>query len=371
MRIASYNVENLFTRAKALNLANWSEGRPTLDRFAELNELFEEAVYTADIKARMLGLIDALGLTKTNESEYVILRTNRGELLKRSRFFGTSIAANGRADWVGWLELRNELINETATHNTAQVIRDIDADVVGVAECESRAALVQLSRSLMPAVGAQPFDTAMLIDGNDERGIDVGLLARRGYVINWMKSHVDDQEDGERFPIFSRDCPEFGIYTPSGQMVWVLVNHLKSKGYGGQAASDRKRHAQAARVADIVRRLYAEGAGYVCVLGDLNDTPDSAPLAPLFADTGLKDISEHPSFRSDGHPGTYGRGGAREKIDYILLSPALYERVRLGGVWRRGVWGPNKRPAWEVYPEMTAPSHAASDHAALWVDVEV
>ena len=37
MRIASYNVENLFDRAKAMNLESWAEGRPILDRFAELN----------------------------------------------------------------------------------------------------------------------------------------------------------------------------------------------------------------------------------------------------------------------------------------------------------------------------------------------
>jgi hypothetical protein len=40
-------------------------------------------------------------------------------------------------------------------------------------------------------------------------------------------------------------------------------------------------------------------------------------------------------------------------------------------VWRRGVWGNRKAPAWEVYPEMKSPYHAASDHAALWCDVEV
>ena len=28
MRLAAYNVENLFDRAKALNLGTWEEGRP-------------------------------------------------------------------------------------------------------------------------------------------------------------------------------------------------------------------------------------------------------------------------------------------------------------------------------------------------------
>jgi endonuclease/exonuclease/phosphatase family metal-dependent hydrolase len=371
MRIATYNVENLFTRAKALNLDTWEEGKPILERFAELNLLFEEGTYTPDIKARILTLLSYFGLEKVNESKFVLLRVNRGELIKRSRFGGPSISANGRGDWIGWLELKTEIINETATRNTAQVIRDIDPDVLGVVECEGRNALLQFSNQLLPAVGATPFDSAMLIDGNDERGIDVGLMTKRGYIINWMKSHVDDRDADGRQHVFSRDCPEYGIYTPSGQTVWVLVNHFKSKGYGRQDASDRKRLSQAQRVHAIAERLKSESASLIAVIGDLNDTPDSDALKPLFADAHLRDISEHAKFQSDGHPGTYQRGGAKEKIDYILLSPALYERVQQGGVWRKGVWGPNKHPSWEIYPEMTSSYHAASDHAALWVDVDV
>jgi endonuclease/exonuclease/phosphatase family metal-dependent hydrolase len=371
MRIASYNVENLFTRAKALNFDTWAEGKPILEKFAELNELFEEPAYTPAAKARMLAILKELGLEKVNDSKFVILRVNRGELIKRSRFTGPSIAADGRGDWVGWLELKTEIINETATRNTAQVIRDVDPDVLGVIECEGRNALLQFSSQLLPAVGATPFDSAMLIDGNDERGIDVGLMTKRGYIINWMKSHVDDREEGSRQHIFSRDCPEYGIYTPSGQTVWVLVNHFKSKGYGTQDVSDRKRAMQAAQVAFIAERLKSEGAPLIAVIGDLNDTPGSEPLYPLFNGPGFRDVSQHPAYQSDGHPGTYQRGGEKEKIDYILLSPALFAKVQQGGVWRKGVWGPNKHPSWEVYPEMTSSYHAASDHAALWVDVDV
>ena len=371
MRIATYNVENLFRRARALNLDTWAEGKPILEKFAELNELFEDPSYTPAMKERMLVLLKELGLEKVNESQFVILRENRGQLLKRSRFSGPAIAASGRGDWIGWLELRTEIINETATRNPAQVVRDIDPDVLALCECEGRNALLQFSNQLLPAVGGAPFDSAMLIDGNDERGIDVGLMTKRGYILNWMKSHVDDKEPGSRQHIFSRDCPEFGVFTPSGQTVWVLVNHFKSKGYGTQDGSNAKRTKQAAQTANIVARLVSENAPLIAVLGDLNDSPDSAPLAALLQGSGLRDISEHPSFQPDGLPGTFGRGGEKEKIDYILLSPALFAKVKQGGVWRKGVWGPNKHPAWEVYPEMTSPDKAASDHAALWADIEV
>jgi Endonuclease/Exonuclease/phosphatase family len=239
-----------------------------------------------------------------------------------------------------------------------------------VVECEGRAALLQFSQKLLPTVGGQAYDQAMLIDGNDERGIDVGLLAGRGHQIGWMRSHVDDRSyAGER--VFSRDCPEYSIWAPSGAVVWVLLNHFKSKGYGRQEASDRKRWLQAESVRAIYERLLSEKADLVAVIGDLNDHPASDAMAPLLRDSGLKDISEHPAFQGDDRPGTYGRGTLQEKIDYILLSPKLYEKVTAAGVWRRGVWGPNKTPSWEVYPEMKSSHHAASDHAALWCDLDV
>ena len=60
MRIASYNVENLFTRARALNLDTWKEGKIVLEAYAELNSLLEESVYTDENKARMIELLKRL-----------------------------------------------------------------------------------------------------------------------------------------------------------------------------------------------------------------------------------------------------------------------------------------------------------------------
>lgn len=370
MRIASYNVENLFARARALNLETWEAGRTILDMHAELNKLFEEAVYTDAIKSRMLVLLKALGIDKKNDSKFVILRESRGQLVTYSMLRGTRIIANGRTDWIGWLDLKTELINEVATRNAAQVVRDVTPDVIGIIEVEDRKALMQFANLLMPSVGAPGFDQVMLIAGNDERGINVGVLARNGYQVGWTRSHVDDvDERGLR--IFSRDCPEYSIWTPSGAVVWVLINHFKSKGYGTQESSNARRHQQAEEVRRIYERLKGEGAQYICVIGDLNDTPDSPALAPLIKSSDLMDISAHPSFIAEGHPGTYQNGTERDKIDYILMSPALFARVQQGGYWRRGVWGKNKKPPWEVYPEMQTSYHAASDHAAVWCDVDV
>jgi hypothetical protein len=44
-------VENLFDRAKAVNLDSWAEGRPVLEKFAAQNALLGEIDYTPSRKA--------------------------------------------------------------------------------------------------------------------------------------------------------------------------------------------------------------------------------------------------------------------------------------------------------------------------------
>jgi endonuclease/exonuclease/phosphatase family metal-dependent hydrolase len=369
MRLASFNVENLFDRAKAMNLDTWAEGRPTLEKFAALDELLGQVSYSDADRRKMAQLIVDLGMEKSDTGPFVILRRNRGSLLKRPKTGGVEITAGGRADWVGSLELRDEPVNEEAMRNTARVIRDVGADIMGVVEVESRPVLLAFNTQILPAVQADPFDHVMVIDGNDERGIDVGLLSRSTCPIGFMRSHVDDrQADGTL--VFSRDCPEYHMNTPGGATLIVLVNHFKSKGYGGTQSSDARRHAQAIRAREICDGLIAEGADYVALIGDLNDTPDSAPLKPLH-DSTLKDAFTHPNFDTGGFPGTYGLGNESNKIDYLFLSPKLFEKVQRGGVFRKGVWPGTRPKRWDVYPELTKPVEAASDHAAVWVDLDL
>lgn len=370
MKLGVYNVENLFDRAKAMNLDTWAEGRPILEKYAELNQLLGEPQYTDAMKNRMVRLMTDLGLERSDTAPFVILRRNRGKLLRRPSVGGVEIIADGRADWAGSLELRDEPIDEEAMRNTARVIRDLGADVLGIVEAENRPGLAEFSRSILgsPVVGSKPYTHVMLIDGNDERGIDVGLMTSSGYRIDLIRSHVDDRlPDGQR--VFSRDCPEFTVEIPGGKPVVVMVNHLKSKGYGSAQSADARRKAQARRIAEIYNGLLAGGIKYVAVVGDLNDTPDSAPLQPLLKDTDLTDVFLHPLFDDGGYPGTYGYCNERNKIDYILLSPELSDRVTAGGVLRKGMW-PGVRPKrWEVYEELQRAEDAGSDHAALWVDI--
>lgn len=372
MRLATFNVENLFDRAKVLKPDSWSTGRPVLAAFARLNELIQNDPYSDADKAEIVDLLGRLGLLRNDSGRYALLRKIRGQFLRRQRDGRVVVVAKGRSSWVGWVELVTEHVTELAMQHTAMVIRDVDADVMGVVEAESRPLLQMFTDAMLGKVGGRPYEQVMLVEGNDARGIDVGLLARGTYPLVAIRTHIFDRD--ETGPVFSRDCCEYHLRAPDGEPLVLLVNHLKSKGYGdpGDPIGARRRHRQAVRVAQIYRDLVAEGVTRVAVLGDFNDDPASEALAPLLQDTDLRDISEHDGFDFGPRRGTFKSGNERDKIDYILLSPALFARATGGAVFRKGVYcGPRTRNRWETYPTLTAPVHEASDHAAVYADLDL
>jgi endonuclease/exonuclease/phosphatase family metal-dependent hydrolase len=369
MKLASYNVENLFMRARALNGDTFEEGKKILKAHADINRILGKKNYSPTDKTKIKNLLETLGLTKSDESKFAILRQNRGHLVKRPQNGPIQIVADGRDDWIGWVDLTVEQVNEISTRNTAKVISEVNADVLGVIEAESRPALVHFSNDLMPVPGGTPYDHIMLIDGNDDRGIDVGLMTRKNFEIVSIVSHVDDQDDEGQ--IFSRDCAQFEVKTPKGNSLFVLVNHFKSKGFGGQAESNAKRKRQARRTASIYRALRQQQHKFIAIIGDLNDTPDSDPIGPLFDQTGLKEVADVPGFDDGGRPGTFKNGTASNKIDYILLSPDLFEKATAGGIFRMGVWGGVNGTLFPHFPEITREVEAASDHAAIFVGLDI
>jgi endonuclease/exonuclease/phosphatase family metal-dependent hydrolase len=369
MRIATFNIENLFSRPRVMNLEEWKDGKQILTEYSQLNNLIQEPIYTEDIKSSILTSLKKLDLEKTDESDYVILRKNRGQFLKRPKSGSPVVIANGRNDWIGWLDLTTQAINEVATKMTAQVIKDVNADILAVIEAEDRIALTRFNDQLLKPIGAE-YNEIMLIDGNDERGIDVGLLTKSDISITSVTSHINDKQGKAK--IFSRDCPEYTVRLDKSTKLLILVNHFKSKGYGIPAESNAKRKAQAQRVREIYDQRIKDGIKLIAVVGDFNDTPISDPLSPLLgAGSDLQDISLHPKFKSDGREGTFGNGAKSNKIDYLLLSPDLFAKVTDAGPFRKGVWGGKNGTLFPHYAEMTKSLHAASDHAALWADIDV
>ena len=357
VRIATFNMENLFSRPRVMNLDTLAQGKPALEAITRFNTLIAKATYSPADKTAMLQIIKDYGTGKDRAFDLVEAR----EKLYAPN--AKKIVANGRADWTGWVELVRDDILWGATENTARVVDAIKPDILFTVEVENRITLQRFNDEVLAPFGwSYPYN--LLVDGNDDRGIDVGIFSK--YPIVSVRSHIKDAD--AHGIIFSRDCPEFEIALPSGQSLWLLGNHFKSKGYGAPAASTAKR----LRQADQTRQIYLaarQRSPFVVVAGDLNDSPASTPIQALTKNTDMQghEAMSHPSYQ--GKPGTYETGNSlNQKIDYLFLSPALWSVVQAVGVERRGVWAPHSHLS---FPEVKSSVNQASDHAALWADLTI
>jgi endonuclease/exonuclease/phosphatase family metal-dependent hydrolase len=368
LRLATFNLENLFERPIAMNLPSIEEGRQVLTDYYRLSDLIQIQTYSQNDKDMILELMRRYqGLLKTGDSKFIRLIEVRGHLTDSKH---TKVQANGRDDWIGWFALKHETVNEIATENTVRVINTVKADVLCVVEVEDRTAINRFNDSVIPKVNGQKYGHTMVIDGNDDRGIDVGIMTKSTFDIERIGTHVDDYDAVGQ--IFSRDCAEYTVRTPSGNSLLLLVNHFKSQGYGKPAYNDMKRKRQAKRVREIYEKKINQGIEFIAIVGDLNGSPETDPLQPLISDgSTLIDVMKGPHFIGDDRPGTYNDGRTRDKIDYILMSPKLLTKVNQGGIERRGVWGGKNGTLFPHFPEIQKKIHAASDHAALWVDLDL
>jgi endonuclease/exonuclease/phosphatase family metal-dependent hydrolase len=360
MRLATLNVENLFRRPVAMSLPTWKDGREILADFSRLNDLIARETYDGATRQRLKGLLDKYEFGNRRRRDRSIKLTEvRGHLFKVPKGKQTvEIVAAGRNRWVGWFDLEKADFNPDVVSNTGRVIRAVRPDLLCTVEVEDRVALRRFNQMILKAEFGLDLPHTMLVDGNDPRGIDIGLLSR--FPILSVRSFADVGGDT---PVFSRDCPEYHVALPGGSVIVVLGNHLKSKGYGSLKESAERRRRQA----EEVKRIYTSArkdSEYVAVCGDLNDSPDSRALAPLLKETDLRDVMTHDLYT--GRPGTFGSGRSpKQKLDYILLSPALWQKVMAVDVERRGIYAPRSIAS---FPEVTAES-SASDHAAVWVDL--
>jgi len=115
----------------------------------------------------------------------------RGKLfaLRKGEF---RIVANGRADWVGWMELIRGPINDKAVFNTARVIAAVNPDILAVCEVEDRLgsddSMTACCVPLLKGTGRSEYPYVLVVDGNDQRGIDVGIVSR--FPITDLSTHT-------------------------------------------------------------------------------------------------------------------------------------------------------------------------------------
>ncbi|TET65023.1 MAG: endonuclease/exonuclease/phosphatase family protein [Candidatus Aminicenantes bacterium] len=364
LRVASFNVENLFGRTKVFNFQDHSVGDQILKKIDKFRKLLDNKKYSKKNKKEIVRLY------KEELKPYIEVREDRGKLFKRRGWAVTGVKAYGGAgDWDGAIKFKPAKFSKIGRGNTAQVIKDVRADVACIVEAENRPTLKSFDAHLL----SSRYKYEMLIDANDPRGIDVGLYSK--YPLGGVWTHMFDK-DGNK-TIFSRDCLEVEVFLSNDQPLYVLCNHFKSRGYDYDGTANEKRKRQAKRVAKILSE-YDLTSDWVVVAGDFNDNPTSAPLQPLLNVHNMYDVLElqfpvNPMKRWTYHYDKF------EQIDFILVSKPLKDRFRKAGVERRGMHNLKKLTTSsnglvdveEEYNAVTHWANAASDHGAVWAEFDV
>lgn len=367
IRFGSFNVENLFTRARVFNILDKSIGDDVLDAIDKLDKLLRKDNYTAADKQEILQLFTTATFNGKTLDYFIEIREDRGKLFTKQRNKVTGVKAGGAGDWDGAIEHRRAPYNEMARENTAKVIKALNADVTCIIEAENRISLESFNKSMLDS---KKFDYTMVIDGNDNRGIDVGLLSK--FPILGIETHIYDGTSRSR--IFSRDCLEVKLEMPNGKPMYILCNHLKSRGYGSQASNDSRREKQAKRLAEILGK-YNLDTDYVVVAGDLNDSPDRPPhtLRPLLKLPNLYNVLALQFPNDAMKRWTYHYRGQFEQIDYILVSKPFKDIFVAAGVERRGIHKLKAltNGAETEYNTVTHWTNQASDHGGIWAEFDL
>ncbi len=198
---------------------------------------------------------------------------------------------------------------------TASAIKDTNADIIGLQEVENLDTLKSFQSQF---VKKYPFQ--YVIDGNDPRLIDVGVLSK--FEAKFLKTHQFDKNGTSK--IFSRDCLEIE-YDFNGTPFTLFINHFKSM-LGGRPETMNRRKKQSEQVVKIIKDKFGNNPANenFAVMGDLNDYMPSAGLQPLLGQSWIENVVKtRIASASDQWTHWYDNENSVSQLDYILLSKKI------------------------------------------------
>lgn len=253
----------------------------------------------------------------------------------------------------------------------ANRILNMDVDVLAVQEVEHIEILKEFNRNHLNSL----YSHVTLIEGNDQRMIDVGVLSK--YPFGAITSHqaaIHPSSPNRR--VFSRDLLSVEILNSSrSKKLFTLYNtHLKShfvpynqdQVAGTQQANERRQY-QAETISKIISNSERPNSSFI-LTGDMNDPPDSDYLQAMYIADGQPlfnalegAIETRPPKAETEGPGpqttawTYRRNppGAEppeyKLLDQIWLSQSISDKLQSSHIDRRtkhGGDGSDHDPAW-------------------------
>ena len=368
MKIATFNVQNLFHRDRSL--IQKTVGKCVSDWIVEFDTLLTKEKSASNTE-RLKELSFLLDFDKTYQNPYVVMRKKAGELYLKGMNCSKELKSGELTDWNGWIKVQTVPIDPEATKNKAMVISEIDPDILVLQEVEDKMSLDEFNSFILPKFNCAPFSESILIPSSEGKGREQALLLKNGYQLESIKIHsIDDSE------IATQELLEYEIQSPKGKTIYLLSAYFYENKCDKEKAFEIRKN-QAYQVSVIYKMLQLQRKTNIIIAGTLNSPSYCNSLAPLLQETDLKDISKNKTFNVDfdeGKDATYFRLGAYRmgvnirQEDYMLLSPELFSNVKNSGLNRKGVW-PEKRPNWGIYSSLQNKSQAASEHPGIWVSV--
>ena len=307
---------------------------------------------------------------------------------------------------------------------SALAIADTDADIICLQEVDNLAALEAFEYGYLYRMVGNGYRQKFLVEGNDSRGIDVGVLMREqtrtGEKIELVeiKSHAaltyqelqvfDPALAAVAQPsdrIFKRDCLQMDLLV-GGKPLTLFVVHLKSMG-GNRDGLDGRLSTMPVRVAEVraIRHLVearfgkdnAANANFV-ICGDMNDYQERVQIVgnrrqgytfehKLETESALNILSAdgfvtNPMLRREvmDRWTLYHSRGPQEQhlcqLDYIWLSPALdranpdrVPEIIRGGQPYRTVFPPGLEV--DRFPRVGWDRPKASDHCPVVIELDL
>ncbi len=201
----------------------------------------------------------------------------------------------------------------------ADSIRGLNADVIAVEEVENRDYLERFVSVFLPDMG---YDHVVLFEGNDTRGIDVGLISRIAVGKVESNRHVTFPGLDGSSRRFNRDVLEVTLLPKDAPPLEVWVVHLKSNA-GGREEAEPIRIPEAQQVRRMLDEELADDPdARIIVAGDFNDTWESETIKTIVGPSEGA-LWSAGSESQDPALVTYNRGEFRTVIDFLLCSPAM------------------------------------------------
>lgn len=262
-------------------------------------------------------------------------------------------------------------MSESRCRALAEVIRDIDADIIALQEVESIEALTWFRDTYLPDAG---YEHIASHDVGEIRGIECSVLSRHPIIETkvWTDERLDVRPRiGEGFTPnpgvaslrFARSPLMTVIRIGDAYELTVISLHHKA-GRGDENAY--RREAEALRLIDLVQSWIERNPGRnIALMGDFNAAPWSKSVR-LYRQAGFIDTLSHRSTsRGSVEARLFKTHESGRILDYILLNSAAHRELVIDSPRVRGTrYEENYDWKTDPYPE-----GYASDHYPVIMDL--